>query len=86
MRSGPALTDPAGLPHRPWFRNQIYAPGAYTGYESKPIPGVLEAMDRKNWTEAESQIPPAAAALDRETKIIEAATAALERSKAQPQP
>ncbi|MBV9760704.1 MAG: M28 family peptidase [Acidobacteriaceae bacterium] len=80
MHSGPALTDPAGLPGRPWFKNQIYAPGAYTGYESKPLPGVLEAMDRKKWAEAESQIPRAAAALDRETKIIDAASAALEQA------
>jgi len=65
MESGPALTDPTGLPGRPWFKNQIYAPGAYTGYEAKPLPGVLEAMDRKNWKEAESQIPREAEALDR---------------------
>ncbi|HEX3684070.1 MAG TPA: M28 family metallopeptidase [Bryobacteraceae bacterium] len=84
MRSGPALTDREGLPGRPWFRNQIYAPGAYTGYESKPLPGILEAMDRKNWAEAESQIPRAAAALDRETKIIDAASAALEQAAPQP--
>jgi len=84
MRSGPALTDPAGLPARPWFKNQIYAPGAYTGYESKPLPGVLEAMDRKNWTEAESQIPRAAAALERETEIIDAASAAIEQAAPQP--
>ena len=84
MQSGPALTDPAGLPARPWFKNQIYAPGAYTGYESKPLPGVLEAMDRKNWTEAQSQVPRAAAALDRETKIIDAAAAAIEQAAPQP--
>jgi N-acetylated-alpha-linked acidic dipeptidase len=78
MKSGPALTDEAGLPARPWFKNQIYAPGAYTGYEAKPLPGVLEALDRKNWKESESQIPREAEALDRETKIIDAAAAALE--------
>lgn len=78
MRSGPALTDEAGLPARPWFKNQIYAPGAYTGYEAKPLPGVLEALDRKNWKEAESQIPREAEALERETKIIDAAAAAVE--------
>ena len=72
------LTDPGGLPGRPWFKNQIYAPGAYTGYAAKPLPGILEAMDRKNWKEAESQIPRAAAALERESKLIEAASAALE--------
>jgi N-acetylated-alpha-linked acidic dipeptidase len=78
MESGPKLTDPGGLPGRPWFKNQIYAPGAYTGYEAKPLPGILEAMERKNWKEAESQIPRAAAALDRECKLIEAASAVLE--------
>ncbi|MDQ2843835.1 MAG: M28 family metallopeptidase [Acidobacteriota bacterium] len=77
MQSGPALTDPAGLPHRPWFKNMIYAPGAYTGYEAKPLPGVLEAMDRKDWAEAESQIPREADALRREAKIIDEITAAL---------
>ncbi len=78
MQSGPALTDPVGLPGRPWFKNQIYAPGAYTGYEAKPLPGVLEALDRKNWKEAESQIPREADALQRETKIIDEATAAVQ--------
>lgn len=78
IASGPALTDPAGLPGRPWFKNQIYAPGAYTGYEAKPLPGVLEAMDRRNWTEAESQIPREAAAIERETKLIDEVTAALQ--------
>ena len=83
MQSGPALTDPAGLPHRPWFKNMIYAPGAYTGYEAKPLPGVLEAMDRKDWVEAESQIPREADALRREAKIIEQITAALAEEPAQ---
>jgi N-acetylated-alpha-linked acidic dipeptidase len=78
MQSGPALTDAGGLPGRPWFKNQIYAPGAYTGYEAKPLPGVLEAMDRKNWAEAESQVPREAAAIEREIKIIDAASAAIE--------
>ncbi len=77
MQSGPKLTDPAGLPGRPWFKNQIYAPGAYTGYESKPLPGILEAMDRKDWTEAESQIPRAAAALEREAALIDEATSVM---------
>ncbi len=82
MQSGPALTDAAGLPHRPWFKNMIYAPGAYTGYEAKPLPGVLEALDRKAWGEAESQIPRAAEALRREVKIIDQITAALGGEKA----
>ena len=81
MASGPKLTDAAGLPGRPWFQNQIYAPGAYTGYEAKPLPGVLEAMDRKNWAEAESQIPRAAAALQRETALIDEAVKLLKDAR-----
>lgn len=84
MQSGPALTDAAGLPGRPWFKNMIYAPGAYTGYEAKPLPGVLEALDRKNWAEAESQIPREAAALEREKKIVDEIASVLgEASSAQ---
>ena len=84
MQSGPALTDPAGLPHRPWFKNMIYAPGAYTGYEAKPLPGVLEAMDRKDWPEAESQIPREADALQRETKIVDQITGLIAAPEARP--
>ena len=46
-----------GLPERPWFKNQIYAPGAYTGYGAKPIAAVRECMDEKKWKEADAQVP-----------------------------
>jgi N-acetylated-alpha-linked acidic dipeptidase len=46
-----------GLPERPWFKNQIYAPGAYTGYGAKPIAAVREYMDEKKWKEADAQVP-----------------------------
>lgn len=49
-----------GLPERPWFKNQIYAPGAYTGYGAKPIAAVREYMDEKKWKEADAQIPAVA--------------------------
>ena len=49
-----------GLPERPWFKNQIYAPGAYTGYGAKPIAAVREYMDEKKWKEADAQIPQVA--------------------------
>ncbi len=51
-----ALTLPEGLPRRPWFRHQIYAPGFYTGYGVKTVPGVREAIEQKQWTEANQQI------------------------------
>ncbi len=49
MRTERVLTRPEGLPNRPWYKHQIYAPGFYTGYGVKTIPGVREAVDSKNW-------------------------------------
>ncbi|HEY4327433.1 MAG TPA: M28 family metallopeptidase [Mucilaginibacter sp.] len=45
-----------GLPRRPWFKHTIYAPGFYTGYGVKTLPGIREAIEQRNWTEAQSQI------------------------------
>ena len=42
-----ALTDPAGLPGRPWYRHLLYAPGIYTGYGAKTLPGVREALEQR---------------------------------------
>lgn len=53
-----------GLPERPWFKNQIYAPGAYTGYGAKPIAAVREYMDEKKWEEADAQIPGVARVIE----------------------
>ncbi len=50
------LTDMSGLPRRPWFRHQLYAPGFYTGYGVKTLPGIREAVEQKDWKEAQEQI------------------------------
>jgi N-acetylated-alpha-linked acidic dipeptidase len=50
------LTTNTGLPRRDWFRHQIYAPGFYTGYGVKTLPGVREAIEQRDWKEAEEQI------------------------------
>ncbi|MFK5889604.1 MAG: transferrin receptor-like dimerization domain-containing protein [Flavobacteriaceae bacterium] len=50
------LINKKGLPRRPWFKNQIYAPGFYTGYGVKTLPAVREAIEQKNWKEAQEQI------------------------------
>ncbi|MFS4494020.1 M28 family metallopeptidase [Maribacter sp. 2308TA10-17] len=50
------LTSEEGLPRRSWFKHQIYAPGFYTGYGVKTLPGVREAVEQKNWKEAQEQI------------------------------
>ena len=75
------LPDRTRTPGRPWFKHQVYAPGAYTGYGAKPIAAVREYMDAKKWTEAEAQVPSVAkvledvaAAIGRAADKLEAAT------------
>ena len=50
------LLQEKGLPRRDWFKHQIYAPGFYTGYGVKTLPGVREAIEQKEWKEAQEQI------------------------------
>lgn len=58
------LTREEGLPGRPWFKHQIYAPGFYTGYGVKTLPGVREALEEYNWNLAQDQIKILAGVLD----------------------
>ncbi len=67
----------SGLPRRPWYRHMIYAPGFYTGYGVKTIPSVREAIEQRNWSEVNSEIPKVAATLDRLSDAIEKAQAVL---------
>jgi N-acetylated-alpha-linked acidic dipeptidase len=69
----------AGLPERPWFKNQVYAPGAYTGYGAKPIAAVREYMDAKQWTQADAQIPQVSKVLENVAAGIEKAAADFEQ-------
>jgi N-acetylated-alpha-linked acidic dipeptidase len=66
-----ALLVPQGLPHRPWFRHAIYAPGEYTGYAAVVIPGVNEALDKGMRERARQQLAVLAAALERAAKALE---------------
>ncbi len=61
LRISRLFLNEKGLPERPWFKNQIYAPGAYTGYGAKTVAAVHEYMDEKKWKEAEAQIPASGA-------------------------
>ena len=74
------LTTDAGLPGRPWFKHQIYAPGAYTGYGVKTLPAVREAMDQEDWKLAESQVPIVAKVLEDESALIDQVTSLLSAS------
>jgi N-acetylated-alpha-linked acidic dipeptidase len=66
-----ALLVPEGLPHRPWFRHAIYAPGEYTGYAAVVIPGVNEAIDKGDADRARQQLAVLTAALERAAKVLE---------------
>ena len=72
-----------GLPERPWFKNQIYAPGAYTGYGAKPIAAVREYMDAKKWKQADAQIPQVAEVIENVAAGISRAADDLEKAVAQ---
>ncbi len=56
MKLEAALLDEEGLPRRPWFKHELYAPGFYTGYGVKTLPGVREAIEQENWKEAQNEI------------------------------
>lgn len=74
MKAEQALTHQEGLPRRPWFVHQIYAPGLYTGYGVKTLPGIREAIEQRNWTEASSQIGVVAGVLGAYSAQIDGAT------------
>lgn len=68
------LLNPSGLPRRPWYRHTIYAPGFYTGYGVKTLPGIREAIEQRAWPEAQEQIVLAAQAIERYSESVEAAS------------
>jgi len=63
-----------GLPRRPWYQHLIYAPGFYTGYGVKTLPGVREAIEQRNWKEATEQIDLAAKGLEKFAAGLDACT------------
>jgi N-acetylated-alpha-linked acidic dipeptidase len=72
-----ALADTSGLPRRPWFRHLVYAPGAYTGYGVKTLPGIREAVELRRPEEAQAEAARAAAAIARYADVIRRASDAL---------
>lgn len=63
-RAEQSLLTRDGLPRRGWYRHSIYAPGFYTGYGVKTLPGIREAIEQRNWKEAQEQIEIAAGAIN----------------------
>jgi len=74
------LTHADGLPGRAWFQHMIYAPGFYTGYGVKTIPGVREAIEQKQWKLADEQIVRVGKILAEEATLIENAAKELDKS------
>ncbi len=62
---------PEGLPHRPWFKHAIYAPGEYTGYAAVVLPGVNAAIDAGDREETIRQISALTAAVNRAAAVLE---------------
>ena len=65
-----AMTTTEGLKNRPWYRHLLYAPGFYTGYGVKTMPGVREAIEQGSWSEVDGEINRIALALTREATLV----------------
>ena len=66
------LLTSKGLPRRPWYKHSLYAPGFYTGYGVKTVPGVREAIEQKNWQEVVEQINEVAEAIEKFSSYLDA--------------
>jgi N-acetylated-alpha-linked acidic dipeptidase len=72
------LTDPDGLPRRPWYKHLLYAPGIYSGYGAKTMPGAREGIELGHYDEAEKEMARIAQAVESEKDLIDSAAKALE--------
>ena len=64
----------AGLPRREWFKHLAYAPGLYTGYGVKTLPGIREGIEQGQWDEAKSFVPVVADAIRKLAAQVNRAT------------
>jgi len=81
MGSERRLTTEEGVLRRGWYKHMIYAPGVYSGYGAKTIPGVREAIEQKHWDEANSEMVRISTVLNNETQLINSAAQELEEVK-----
>jgi N-acetylated-alpha-linked acidic dipeptidase len=81
LRVQKAFLTERGLPERPWFKHQVYAPGAYTGYGAKPIAAVREYMDQKKWKEADAEVPGVGKVLEDVSVAIDKAADDLDKAR-----
>lgn len=69
----------AGLPKREWFKHLAYAPGLYTGYGVKTLPGIREGIEQGEWQDARSFVPIVADAIRKLASDVDRATDLLKR-------
>ena len=74
-----ALINEKGLPRRSWYKHQIYAPGFYTGYGVKTLPGIREGIEERNWKEAQDNIEIVAKTINVYTEQVKAAASVLNK-------
>ena len=79
MQSERALMLSDGLKNRPWYKHSLYAPGFYTGYGVKTMPGTREALEQGEWSSVNGEIARVAGALDREAALLRDVAQMLER-------
>ena len=63
--------NPDGLPGRPWFKHTLYA--ARFTYGHLELPGLTEAIEKRDWKEARRQAAILSDALSRNTALLNAA-------------
>jgi N-acetylated-alpha-linked acidic dipeptidase len=81
LQSERRLTLEEGLPRRPWYKHMIYAPGWYTGYSPKTMPGIREAIEEKRYADADPEIAKIAKVLQAEAELIDQAAEEMEKVK-----
>jgi N-acetylated-alpha-linked acidic dipeptidase len=74
------LAPGVGLPGRSWYKNLIYAPGRFTGYDAKTLPGVREAIEERRWADANRYVKLTADSLNAYCERLDKAIAALKGS------
>jgi N-acetylated-alpha-linked acidic dipeptidase len=82
LQSERRLTLDEGLPRRPWYKHMIYAPGWYTGYSPKTMPGVREAIEEKRYADADPEIAKVSRVLQAEANLVDEAAVTLEQTEA----
>lgn len=78
MQTERALTNADGLPRRSWYKHLLYAPGVYTGYGVKTVPGVREGIEQKRYGEAEEEVIRVAKGIENEAAVVDSAAKQLE--------